>query len=258
MTKKCKCGYCGMNFNSLKEKKAHKEKYPDGVCEKINSVQTIPPIVLRKSPIQKVTKITIPKEQAKEEWKKYCELLKKRKDEHLRILKESMYYAKQGKSLINVYEAIQKAGLNTNNEPRFAIARADLKEVRFDKRDTSSGCYKMGEGNWRNASEYNCDVDLPQNTFKTHWERKEGEESNTSSWAIKDKEIKTKVPIIPALLMPEGDLKNYYILWEVKTWEKLPEVKDPFLLKRISENMFVILGAWDITELERAIIGGLK
>ncbi|KKL76663.1 hypothetical protein LCGC14_2042670 [marine sediment metagenome] len=58
--------------------------------------------------------------------------------------------------------------------------------------------------------------------------------------------------------MPEGDLKNYYILWEVKLWEILPEVKDPFLLKRISQNMFVILGAWDITELERAIIEGLK
>jgi hypothetical protein len=68
----------------------------------------------------------------------------------------------------------------------------------------------------------------------------------------------TKVPIIPAELMPEGSLTNYYVLWEVKEWEELPEPKDPYLLKRISENLFVVLGAWEITDLERAIIGGLK
>ncbi len=205
--------------------------------------------VKRKSPIEKVDKIFIPEEQAKAEWKIYCDLLKKRKDEHLRILKDSMYWAKQGKALINVYEAIQKAGLNKNDEPRFAIARADLTTVKFEKRDTSSGRYIMNDA-WDKTN-----VELPQKTFKVEWNRPEG---STSPWEIYNKELTAKVPIIPALLMPEGDLKNYYILWEVKEWEKLPEVKDPFLLKRISENMFVILGAWDITELERAIVGGLK
>lgn len=201
----------------------------------------------RKSPIEKVAKILVPQEQAKVEWKKYCELLKKRKDKHLKIMKEAMYFAKQGKKILDVYEAIQKAGLNKNGEPRFAIARADFNNASFRKMDEGSGIF---------GDQWNKDsVSLPQKTFKIHWERKEG---RTDEWNIKDRDLQTKVPIIPADLMPEGDLSNYYILWEVKEWEKLPETKDPFLLKRISENLFVILGTWDVTELERAIIGGLK
>jgi len=53
-------------------------------------------------------------------------------------------------------------------------------------------------------------------------------------------------------------LSNYYILWESKEWEDLPETKDPFLLKRLSENLFVILGSWDLTDLEQSIIRGRK
>ena len=175
MTKKCKCEHCGMKFNSLKEKTAHKEKYPDESC-RLNSVQTIPPIVLRKSPIQKVTKITIPKEQAKIEWRKYNEILKKRKDKHLKILKDSMYWAKQGKSLINVYDVIKQAGLNKNNEPRLAIARADIKEVLFEKRDTGSGIFGVSKS-WDETVEWLKDnVNLPDKTFKVQWERVEGSE----------------------------------------------------------------------------------
>lgn len=210
----------------------------------------------RKSPIQKVEKIIVPKEQAKIEWKKYCELLKKRKDRHLKIMKESMYFAKQGKALINVYEVMKKAGLNKNDEPRLAIARADINEVLFQKRDTGTGRFEMEQG--YNRSGWSTDVELPQETFKVHWKRQTNPDGTKATWQIEDVKIKTKVPLIPVDLMPEGDLKNYYILWEVKLWEILPEVKDPFLLKRISQNMFVILGAWDITELERAIIEGLK
>ncbi len=209
----------------------------------------------RKSPIQKVTKILVPKEQAAQEWKKYCKLLKTRKDKHLKILKESMYYAKQGKQFIDVYETIKKAGINSKKEPRFAIARADIHEVYFEKQDTGAGRFNMEKGWDRHG--FNTDVILPQKTFKTPWERLL-KDDGTPGWEIKDKELTAKVPIIPADLIPEGDLKNYYVLWEVKEWQQLPEPKDPFLLKRISENLFVVLGCWDLTELERAIMGGLK
>lgn len=206
----------------------------------------------RKSPIQKVAKILIPEEQAKVEWKKYCQLLKTRKDKHLKILKESMYWAKQGKQFIDIYEVMKKAGLSINNEPKLAIARADIHNIYFEKRDTSTGTFQIKQGSWDKTN-----INLPQKTFKIPWKRdvRDGKEI---MWEIKDKFLKTKVPIIPVDLMPEGDLSNYYVLWEVREWEKLPEPKDPFLLKRISENLFVVLGTWDLTELERAIMGGLR
>ncbi len=255
------CGVCGYSFKTKIARRRHKEKKHGGYfvknrkeVEQMEKKEEEKPE--RKSPIQKVAKILVPKKQAAEEWKKYCQLLKKRKDKHLKIMKEAMYHAKKGRLLLDVYEAMQKAGLNSKNEPRFAIARADIPAVRFEKRDTGTGNFLMEEG-W-NRSGWSTDVHLPQKTFKVQWERQVDASGTKSRWEIDNQYLKAKVPIIPADLMPEGDLKNYYIIWEVKTWEQLPETKDPFLLKRISENLFVILGAWDVTELERAVIGGLK
>ncbi len=256
---KRKCGLCGESFSSRAKRATNKKEKHQKNQEEIpmeNKENVEDKKIERKSPIQKVAKILVPREQAKEEWKKYCELLNKRKNkhyEHLKILKKTMYYAKQGKQFIDVYEVMNKAGLSSKNEPRLAIARADLTQIQFQKGDTGTGRFNMSWG-W-NEKSWKDDVGLPQKTFKVDWERLL-KEDGTPDWEIKDKELITKVPVVPADLMPEGDLKNHYILWEVKGWEKLPEPKDPLLLKRISENIFVILGVWDLTELERAIISG--
>lgn len=206
-----------------------------------------------KGELEKITKITMPKEQAKEEYKKYLEILKTRKEKFLKIMKDSMYHLKSGKNLLDVYVVMKNAGLTENNEPKLAIARADLREVCFQKRDTGAG-YFGGPGRY-NQIEWNKDcVELPQNTFDVHWPRIEG-----MTWRIDKELLKTKVPIIPPELMPEGKLDNYYVLWEVSKWEEVPMAnKDPFLLKRISQNLFVILGAWDVTELEQSVIRGLE
>ena len=228
--RKSRCLNCNRKFRSKKDKEKHKKEFPNNSCvEEVkggNNEMKTENKVERKSPIQKVQKIVVPIEQAKIEWKKYCELLKKRKDKHLKIMKDSMYWAKQGKALINVYEVMKKAGINSKNQPRFAIARADINVVRFEKQDTGSGEFLMEEG-W-NRSGWSTDVHLPQKTFNVQWER-DLREDGTQGWSIKDKHFSTKVPIIPAELMPEGDLKNYYILWEVKSWEVLPFFIPPSL-----------------------------
>ena len=266
MTKKSRCLSCGGKFKSQTDKKKHKQKYPNGSCANIElkgglemeeKKEEIVEEVQEeaeepKEAVKEIVKIKMPKEQAKEEWKKYVDVLKKRKEKYLQTMKSAMYHMKEGRELIDVYKTIKSAGLNENNEPRLAIARADLKEVRFEKRDEGSGIFDCGSGGYG----YKDDVNLPQKTFSVHWERRDGE--SESSWNIKNKTIKTKVPMIPVEILPDGDLKNYYILWEANEWEELPETKDPLLLKRISENLFVILGAWDLTELEQSIISGGK
>jgi len=263
MSKMCRCGHCGKRFDSLKEKTAHKKANPDGSCvqedvegrsimEKENKEDTQEKEIEEpKEALKEIPKIKMPKEQAKEAWKKYCEVLKKRKESFLKTMKQAHYQMKEGRELIDVYKVMKGAGLNENNEPKLALARADLKEVVFEKKDEGSGTFDMSSNyGWRD------NVALPQNTFKVHWERQEGQPDTT--WWIKDKRIKTKVPIVPIELLPEGDLSNYYILWEANEWEELPETKDPLLLKRISENLFAILGSWDLTELEQSIISGGK
>ena len=204
--------------------------------------------------------IQMPVEKAKEEWKRYNELIKKRKEQYLKDMKKCMYELAKGKELIDIYKVVEKAGVNKECYPKLAISRADWKEVYFCKKDSGRGIYSRLGSEW--ASRSDGDIDLQPHTFM-EWSRSK-EELKTDkrtynidiSWQIANQKIKTKVPIIPSQLMPDGDLKNYYILWEVEKWEDLPETKDPLLLKRITENLFVILGAWDLTPLEQSIISG--
>ena len=232
-TKDYRCGKCGEIFSLNQEEQ--KEEKPE---EKVDEI----------------VKHKMPKEQAKEEWKKYCEVLRKRKDKFLKVMKDAMYQMKEGRELIDVYELMKKFGLSEKNKPVFAIARADITEVYFEKLDEGSGSFQMEQG-W-NRTGWNTDVNLPQKIFDVHWDRVD--EKSDMAWNIKDKKMQTKVPIIPVELIPDGDLKNYYILWEVVDWEDLPPPKDPILLKRISENLFAVLGCWDVTELERSVMRGLE
>ena len=197
----------------------------------------------------------MPKEKAKEEWKKYNELIKKRKEKYLEDMKKCMFELSKGKELIDIYKVMEKAGVNKTYQPRLAIARADWKEVYFIKKDSGRGFFAGSDSSWPVKSE--GFIDFQPETFM-NWPRKTGNDGKpiNDEWGIANGTCKTKVPIIPAQLMPEGDLNPYYILWEVEKWENLPETKDPLLLKRITENLFVILGAWDLTDLEQSIISG--
>lgn len=210
----------------------------------------------KKEILKDLPKITLPKDQAKEEWEKYLKVLKTREEKFLKIMKDAHYQMSKGKELIDIYKIMNEVGLNENNQPRLAIARADLKEVHFEKRDEGAGRFGTSEQyNSVQASAKDM-IELPQKTFDIHWERRNKEQNLSVNWNIKNKIIKTKVPIVPLELLPKGSLSNYYILWEAKVWEDLPETKDPILLKRISENLFAILGCWDLTDLEQSILRG--
>lgn len=211
-----------------------------------------------------IPKIKMPKEIAKEEWKKYNDLLKKRKDKYLEDMKKAMFQLKSGNELLDIYVVMEKVGVNKELQPRMAIARADWKEVVFTKKDAGRGFFSGETSSWPNKAK--GDIDLQPKTFP-QWRRKQDEikmndgstRNADSRWQIANEHLKTKVPIIPSNLEPEDSLKNYYILWEVEAWENVPPPRyDPLLLKRITENLFVILGAWDVTELEQSIIMGLK
>ena len=208
-----------------------------------------------------VDKIQMPKEKAKAEWKAYNTLIKKRHDSYLEDMKKCMYQLSQGKALIDINKVMEKVGVTKNYEPKLAIARADWKETHFHKKDSGQGFFSGIKTDWFTKS--NGDIDLPPETF-VQWLRKKDDikmkDGSTrkadSRWDIQTPQIKTKTPIIPAQLIPEGNLNNYYILWEVNEWEALPKQGDPLLLKRITENLFVILSAWEVTELEQSIISG--
>lgn len=199
--------------------------------------------------------IEMAEEQAKEEYTKYKDALKGKVDKQHKQYEEikKVYYSlSKGHKVIDVFDAFKKTGVNAEGEPKLAICRADHKTVNFQKQRFGSGVF--------------CDVDewlkeainLPSGTFP-RWKHELDANGNekTESWAVLRQKIKTGVPIIPAQFLPESKLENFYILWEVKDWqESIPPKKDPFLLKRISVNLFSILAEWDVTDVERAVLRG--
>ena len=201
-----------------------------------------------------ISKIKMPVEQAQKEWKTYNDLLKKRKDKYLEDLKKATFQLKKGKELLDVYVTIEKAGLDKFGKPKLAIARADWTRVWFRKQDTGRGHFAQEDTSWPAKSDGG--VSFPPNTFQNWIRIRDADGKDT--WQIHEGSLSAKVPIIPSYLEPEASLDNYYILWEVQDWEaSVPARDDPILLKRITENLFVILGAWDVTELEQSIIRGL-
>ncbi len=197
-----------------------------------------------------VVKIEMGEKEAEEAYQQYLEVVKTRKDKYLQELKKVYYNLKQGKTVVDIYEAMKKAGLNKEGYPRLAICRADAKQVYFQKQAVGSGAFSHENFNAWNKRSVKFDVSVPSNTFP-QWAIRED-----STWAIANQNIKSKVPIVPAHLLPNGKLENYHILWETKEWESIPEAKDPFLLKRLSNNLFVVLAEWDVTKLEQSIIRG--
>ena len=199
--------------------------------------------------------IKIDEEKAKEIYKDYLEIVKTRKEKYLKQLKQIYYHLSKGHQVLDIYEVFKESGVNKDGEPKLAICRADYRDCFFSKLPLGSGFFAKYHSTYRTSNK--GAVILPSNTFPEWKTIPEPNEFNKDREVIERQSLKTKVPICPAHLLPKGKLDNYYILWEVSEWNEVPVVKDPFLLKRVNSNAFIVLAEWDLTSVEQAVIRGL-
>lgn len=203
----------------------------------------------------------IPVEKAKLEHRRYCELLKTHPDDHVKTMKDAYYALSKGQPIIDIYQAFKVTGKHNNDRPRLAIARANLKKIVFQRRGKKGAGAFWSPGAWEwfgtdwNLNSRNCQTALPDNTFGMEWNLDTWKRNEWSHFTT----VQTMVPPIPAEFHPKKSLERYFILWEVDQdgWEPIPEPPgDPMLLKRLSPNLFTVLAAWDLTELEKAVLRG--
>jgi hypothetical protein len=64
------------------------------------------------------------------------------------------------------------------------------------------------------------------------------------------------VPTVPPLLRPRHKLSGYTILWEADWTNEAPV--DPALLKHLGGDLYAVVAVWDLTELERAVLGVMR
>ena len=203
-----------------------------------------------------VTTISMTEEDAEQKYQEYLEVVKTHKEKYLEDLKKVYKALSDGKKVIDIYKAFKDTGVNEEGDPKLAISVADGRSVFFFKEAGGGGLFSGNDG----RSELVADVRLPGDTFP-RWKMMKGTESwNSDRRIIRRRKITTKVPLVPAYLMPNGGLSNYYLLWEVDEWkeEDAPiAAKDPFLLRRINANTFIVFAAWDLTEVEQIVMRGV-
>jgi len=200
------------------------------------------------------TLIKMNKEEAQKHYQEYLDATKVRKEKYVEELKNLYRHLSEGAKVIDIYEAMKQAGVNENGEPKLGIAPASWKKVFFKKQFLGAGVFC--EGRWQEGKSEA--VALPSGTFKEWKSVPAPAEWDKDRVKIEREMIETKVPLVPAVLLPESKSMNgYYILFEVGEWNEVPVAKDPYLLKRINANAFVVLGKWDITEVELAVMRGI-
>jgi hypothetical protein len=138
-----------------------------------------------------------------------------------------------GKVVIQARESIRRAGLGADGFPKLGLVRADAKVCHVEM-GTLGQCRMWMNDRWMPRAESKRLI-LPDGTFaeRTRWGAAEA-----------------MVPLIPVHLRPRTALDNYHILFEAE-WRRVPP-RDPYLLRHVGGDIWVVLAAWDLTEVERA------
>jgi hypothetical protein len=171
----------------------------------------------------------IDRDQAREFWQKY------QTHKHYQTQADAEIAAiykriAQGKTVIRALESIRAAGVDAQGYPKLAIARADMTEC------------------WWRASRNSC-------TFGEDYPRKGSRRTIRMDWeGLKSEPWRAQaiVPIIPVHLRPKRGLANYHILWEAEWTKRYPV--DPYLLRRFGGDAWLVVAAWDLTDVERAVM----
>lgn len=190
--------------------------------------------------------------EAGQKYREYREAVKRNKGgKAYKELKKLYYRIYQGDVIVDVKEAIKLGGLHPNGSTKLAICRASAKAVELRRLHHGKTTFisKKETSRWGSGFNYLKSADVEFEQWLPAWVRK----TSTDAWEVK---FQAPVPFIPPNLMPDKLTDDYYILWEVDEWKMVPPT-DPWLLRRINKQMYVVVGSWNLTELEKSVMGSL-
>lgn len=141
----------------------------------------------------------------------------------------------KGKTVIRAIESIRNAGVNTEGLPKLAIARADASDCWLSFRRDG---LRMSSTRFAHDRHRRRFIDIP-------WPEVSRPAGNKWEYAA-------TVPLIPVHLRPRRGLPNYHVLFEAEWTQRYPV--DPYLLRRIGGDAWVVLAAWELTEVERSVM----
>lgn len=154
----------------------------------------------------------------------------------------------KGTPLLILSEAINAAPRDHKGRPRLAIARADRKQVMLEWDGQRGAVFNTSDNASRRQLQH-----WPELALRVQLET--GVPDGSSLWSCRGYAL---VPMVPPAVLGNRALKAHFILWEVEAWAEQrigakPDI-DPYLLRRVAEDLYAVVGEWDLTDVERAIM----
>lgn len=146
----------------------------------------------------------------------------------------------RGTPIVVLSQAFALASLDDKGRPKLALARADERQVRLH---SWNGVWRFQHPDWRRHQLF-----LRART-------REISDARASSGAPDGFAL---VPIVPPDVRGNHALDAHWILWEVDQWADqqigMRADRDPLLLRHLVGEAYAVVGQWDLTDVERAIM----
>lgn len=147
-----------------------------------------------------------------------------------------------GYQVIDLRRVLSEGGQDEQGRPRLAVARADEQQVHMDRARDGAVTFSV---RWtRQRSDHRDPRTQRSLAFPAGTLPVLQSPTLVSADAV--------VPTIPPRLRP-AQLDRYHLLWEAE-WRRVAPV-DPALLRALGDGLYVVVATWDLTELERAVLG---
>ncbi|GLC25031.1 hypothetical protein [Roseisolibacter agri] len=196
-----------------------------------------------------VATITMPPAEARAKLAEYQASRRLRSDAEYQQAVTAYTALAEGTPILILSQVIADAPRDARGRPHLAIARADRRQVKYE-----NAPWRLGAG----------------------WERFDSDFVRTRGPAARDATIDVQtrreptgyvsgyamVPMVPPAVATGHDLTQRFILWEVEAWADrqigVQPDRDPYLLTRIAPDCYAVVGEWDLTDVERAIMRGRR
>jgi len=185
-------------------------------------------------------------EEAKARLDEYTTGLRGERTAEDRLLAMAYRAAARGLPIISLSQSVRAGGYFEDScLPRIAIARADAKTCTVERgwagrEVTYTDEYASGRPVTAAVGANHVivrDLELPEGRHQ--WRGT------------------TVVPPVPPRHRPtrrNAQLRSHHILWEVEKWDPTPP-RDPALLTHLRGDLWIVLAVWDLTDLERLVLG---
>lgn len=188
---------------------------------------------------------------AREMWLTYSKGMKQRRADQNKkedeALKSMYRHMAQGKRIIMLSSVLRNAGFTAEGFPTLGIVQADASHVYFDNSGLCRGANMWGFSPYQHSHERRHKDEYVRFPDSVAVPAPAGSRWSHRAFAA--------VPHIPMHLRPADDLSKYHILWAPNWQRRLPD-PDPILLKRVGDDIFVVMAVWDMTPLEMAVLEG--